>query len=115
MDNFSNLFESAVGLVGRTGAADAKAHVSAELRAEFKKVVKALGGKTVARQLLAEMNAGGPIEESSTFEKRAKEFYGRWNKGELPAKIFKTIKFTPAEKSRIEDRMNADNGNWSNI
>ena len=53
--------------------------------------------------------------ESSTFEKRAKEFYDRWNKGELPAKIFKTIKFTPAEKSRIEDRMNADNGNWSNI
>ena len=55
--------ESAVGMVGRTGVADAKAHVGAELRAEFKKIVKKIGGKTVARQLLAEMNAGGPIEE----------------------------------------------------
>jgi len=60
------LFESAVGLVGRTGAADAKAHVGPELRAEFKKIVKKIGGKTVARQLLAEMNAGGPIEESAS-------------------------------------------------
>ena len=64
MENFSKLFESAVGMVGRTGAADAKAHVSEELRTEFKAMVKKLGGKTVARQLLAEMNAGGPIEES---------------------------------------------------
>ena len=52
------LDESAVGLVGRTGTKDAQAHVTPELRAEFKKIVKKLGGKTVARQLLAEMNAG---------------------------------------------------------
>lgn len=56
--------ESAVGMVGRTGAMDAKAHVTAELRAKFKKIVKELGGKTVARQLLAEMNAGGAIEDN---------------------------------------------------
>ena len=60
------LKESAVGLVGRTGAADAKAHVGEALRAEFKKIVKKIGGKTVARQLLAEMNAGGPIVESDS-------------------------------------------------
>lgn len=50
--------ESPVGAVGRTGYADADAHVTAALRAEFKKIVKKLGGKTVARKLLAEMNAG---------------------------------------------------------
>lgn len=50
--------ESAVGLVGRTGIQDAKNHISDELRKEFRRIVKALGGKTVARQLLAEMNAG---------------------------------------------------------
>jgi len=61
------LFESAVGMVGRTGAADAKAHVGAELRAKFKKIVKEIGGKTVARQLLAEMNAGGSITEGTDF------------------------------------------------
>jgi len=65
-----NLFESAVGMVGRTGVADAKAHVGAELRAEFKKIVKKIGGKTVARQLLAEMNAGGPLEESDSLEEQ---------------------------------------------
>lgn len=53
-----DLKESPVGKVGRTGSADAANHVTAELRAEFKKIVKKLGGKTVARQLLAEMNAG---------------------------------------------------------
>jgi len=76
MENFSKLFESAVGLVGRTGAADAKAHVSEELRTEFKMMVKKLGGKTVARQLLAEMNAGGAIQESfdhAFFDDRYKE------------------------------------------
>ncbi len=54
----SKIEESAVGSVGRTGFADAKAHVTPELRAQFKKIVKQLGGKTVARQLLAEMNHG---------------------------------------------------------
>ena len=56
MEDMEN--ESAVGLVGRTGFQDAKNHISDELRKEFKRIVKALGGKTVARQLLAEMNAG---------------------------------------------------------
>lgn len=65
MESFKEaLTESPVGMVGRTGAIDAKAHVTPELRAEFKKLVKKLGGKTVARQLLAEMNAGGVIEEA---------------------------------------------------
>lgn len=54
--------ESPVGMVGRTGYTDAKAHVTPELRARFKKIVKELGGKTVARQLLAEMN--GQVSES---------------------------------------------------
>lgn len=53
--------ESPVGSVGRTGVRDAQAHVTPELRAEFKKIVRKLGGKTVARQLLAEMN--GQVSE----------------------------------------------------
>lgn len=60
---FRNLFESPVGMPGRTGSADADAHVTPELRAEFKKIVKQLGGKTVAKKLLAEMNAGSPVTE----------------------------------------------------
>lgn len=66
----SKIVESPVGTVGRTGANDAKAHVNAELRAEFKKIVKKLGGKTVARQLLAEMNAGGVLEEAISKEEK---------------------------------------------
>jgi hypothetical protein len=53
------MMESPVGAIGRTGFADADAHVTDALRAEFKKIVRKLGGKTVARKLLAEMNAGG--------------------------------------------------------
>ncbi len=53
-----SLNESAVGLVGRTGAGDADTYITADIRAEFKKIVKKLGGKTVARKLLAEMNPG---------------------------------------------------------
>lgn len=71
MEDFKSIFESAVGLVGRTGYADAKAHVGSELRTEFKKIVRAIGGKTVARQLLAEMNNGGPLEESDADIKKA--------------------------------------------
>ena len=66
-----SLLESPVGIVGRTGANDAKAHVTPELRSEFKKIVKKLGGKTVARQLLAEMNAGGVISEDESLDESA--------------------------------------------
>jgi len=54
--NFKELFESPVGSVGRTGTKDAEAHVTDELRAEFKKIVKKLGGVSVARQLILELN-----------------------------------------------------------
>jgi len=50
------LQESPVGSIGRTGAKDAEEYVSDELRAEFKKIVKKIGGKTVARLLLNTMN-----------------------------------------------------------
>ena len=91
-DCIKTLKESPVGSVGRTGASDAKAHVNAKLRAEFKKIVKALGGKTVARQLLAEMNAGGAIDESefknkqklrtAQADKVAKGFNFTWDKSD---------------------------------
>jgi hypothetical protein len=51
------LKESPVGSVGRTGAKDAIEYITPELRAEFKRIVKKLGGKTVAKELLNTMNA----------------------------------------------------------
>ncbi len=55
--------ESPVGKVGRTGYVDADDHIttSPKLRAEFRKLVKQIGGKTVARKLLATMN--GAVSE----------------------------------------------------
>ena len=51
--------ESAVGERGRTGEKDAEAYITDEKIAEFSKLVKKLGGKTVARLLLNKLNANG--------------------------------------------------------
>jgi len=52
--------ESPVGKVGRTTDAEALAHIeNSDLAKEFRKIVKKLGGKNVARQLLAGMNTAG--------------------------------------------------------
>lgn len=49
--------ESPVGQKGRTGVADAVVHIEGTgLEKEFQAIVKKLGGKTVARELLARMN-----------------------------------------------------------
>jgi|SaaInl8_200m_RNA_FD_contig_61_766361_length_3315_multi_10_in_0_out_0_3 hypothetical protein len=50
-----SLTESPVGIVGRTGEVDADAHITPELIKRFKKIVKELGGKTVATKLLNSM------------------------------------------------------------
>lgn len=52
------LKESAVGAVGRTDANSALEHVTPELRARFKKLLKDVGGKTVMRYLLADTTKG---------------------------------------------------------
>ena len=44
--------ESPVGAVGRTGQSDALNYITPELKNEFFKLVKMLGGKTVARELI---------------------------------------------------------------
>ena len=48
------LDESAVGMVGRTGRGDADTHLTSnpDLIRRFKKIVRELGGKTVAHLLL---------------------------------------------------------------
>lgn len=46
------LNESPVGKPGRTGIADAQAHISDELVKEFQAIIKKLGGKAVATQLM---------------------------------------------------------------
>ncbi len=60
------LQESPVGSIGRTGVKDAKEYVTPELRTEFKKIVKKLGGKTVAKELLNTMNAIPTNEKNVT-------------------------------------------------
>ena len=51
-DKFIKMNESAVGTPGRTTIKDAEEHINDELMAEFKKIIKKLGGKTVAKVLL---------------------------------------------------------------
>jgi len=66
--------ESPVGMVGRTKDSEALAHIEgSDLAKEFRKIVKKLGGKNVARQLLSGMrNSGakakvdGSVDEAKT-------------------------------------------------
>jgi len=55
MENFKELFESPVGMVGRTSGLEASEYVTPELEAKFKKIVRELGGKAVAMHLLKNM------------------------------------------------------------
>lgn len=57
--------ESPVGEIGRTTKSDAEAHITPELQAEFEKVVKAIGGKAVARALLDGKPENGEISEAA--------------------------------------------------
>ena len=61
MKKFRDLVnESPVGKVGRTGYKDAEEHIIANnLEKEFSKIVQKIGGKTVARSLMARMNQKG--------------------------------------------------------
>ena len=59
--------ESPVGKVGRTKEEEALAHIeNTNLAVKFRKIVRELGGKNVARQLLAGMDpVGRRVEESN--------------------------------------------------
>lgn len=59
----SNLNESAVGKPGRTTEKDAEEHIDDELVAEFKKIIKKIGGKTVAKVLLDKLGAKPEIKD----------------------------------------------------
>ena len=64
--NSSNLLnESAVGEVGRTSKQDAEAYITPELKAEFEKIIRQIGGKAVARALLDGNPDNGEITESA--------------------------------------------------
>jgi hypothetical protein len=69
MEKFSRLFESPVGSRGRTSVKDAHAHITPELEKEFFKIVKKLGGKTVASVLLNKITVA-PIGTSDSVLKR---------------------------------------------
>ena len=55
--------ESAVGTPGRTTVKDAEEHINDELVAEFKKIIKKLGGKTVAKVLLDKLGQKAEIKD----------------------------------------------------
>ena len=55
--------ESAVGKPGRTTEKDAEDHIDDELVAEFKKIIKKLGGKTVAKVLLDKLGQKPEIKD----------------------------------------------------
>lgn len=55
--------ESAVGTPGRTTVKDAEEHINDELVAEFKKIIKKLGGKTVAKVLLDKLGQKPEIKD----------------------------------------------------
>lgn len=55
--------ESAVGKPGRTTEKDAEEHINDELVAEFKKIIKKLGGKTVAKVLLDKLSTKPEIKD----------------------------------------------------
>ena len=57
--DFLGLNESPVGQVGRTSHKDAEEYITDEKISEFSKLVKKLGGKTVARLLLNKLNSNG--------------------------------------------------------
>lgn len=57
------IMESAVGAPGRTTEKDAEEHINDELIAEFKKIIKKLGGKTVAKVLLDKLGQKSEIKD----------------------------------------------------
>jgi hypothetical protein len=59
--------ESPVGSVGRTSNKEAMEHIeNTDIARKFRKIVKELGGKTVARQLLATMSPDGNLVSKPT-------------------------------------------------
>ena len=74
-NSFKAIFESPVGKVGRTSSKDAENFVTDDLRSEFKKIVKKIGGKAVALQLLKTMNAKTLIDEAELDEAELDEAY----------------------------------------
>ena len=58
-----NIEESAVGKPGRTTVKDAEDHIDDELIAEFKKIIKKLGGKMVAKVLLDKLSTKAEIKD----------------------------------------------------
>jgi len=62
-----NIHESLVGQVGRTKDSEALEHIeNSDAAKRFRKIVRELGGKTVARQLLAGMSPSGNKVSVST-------------------------------------------------
>jgi len=57
------IMESAVGTPGRTTVKDAEDHIDDELIAEFRKIIKKLGGKTVAKVLLDKLSQKPEIKD----------------------------------------------------
>lgn len=107
--------ESPVGLVGRTKDSEALQHIEdTNLAKEFRKIVRELGGKNVARQLLAGMDNEGKkalVEKEQSIESYLRDL-GFKIKSENPTKYGKEIEFFKKEHAQeaFEDLKDAGFG-----
>lgn len=62
-ESIEQVDESAVGAPGRTTVKDAEDHIDDELVTEFKKIIKKIGGKTVAKVLLDKLGQKPEIKD----------------------------------------------------
>jgi len=96
MKTFKELAESPVGKVGRTKDHEAQEHIEGtNLEVKFRKLVKELGGKNVAKQLLAKMDIKDrkPVTEGTETPEKYLRNSGYKIKDEEPTKEGKELIF----------------------
>jgi len=114
MKSFRDLIkESPVGMVGRTGTMDAQMHIdNSDIKNEFKKIVKKLGGKTVAKALLDNMSKKEIMSEAKESIESYLRDSGYKIKFENPTRNGKEIEFYKKSdaESAFEDLKSAGFG-----
>jgi len=101
MKNFRDLIvESPVGQVGRTRDSEALDHIeNTDVASRFKKIVKELGGKQVAKQLLMSMGKS-TVTEAQSIEAYLRSA-GYKIKAENPTKKGKELEFYKSGQAEV--------------
>lgn len=101
---FRELIESPVGSPGRTGTKDAQNYISDDLIKQFDAIVKKLGGKTVAKQILGGYKPPKPETTKDTLPQDIDKDFGvpqntlkestviRFDKAKNDSEIIKRLK-----------------------